>query len=325
MTFTPKPATGLPRLASRQGCAPPRAATGFPSCLNRRNSIVKNPRSFVGFAAALACTLTVATGAARADDDSLTYYAPSVTLTPYHLVLTAEGTCLSAPRWSSIVEPCDDTNAAQVFYLLKSDEDADFPWRNTAPGPRRSARIVVATLFDRTDGVVRSLETNARSELGDDFVSVDSDDANKAVTPDMLWYVDPAPLPASTWTHVADEGQSFPIGGRRTLRFGANGVFTHMTIEGSAGIDGIGGVGQCTGAFFGAPSGSGRTCDVQTPVNATTPYQVQFESAMYPNRCLTRVAILKDFHETVADDCNSVQPGYPTVWTLVPVPYLQYP
>jgi hypothetical protein len=308
----------------------PPAGTAFSSRLNRRNPIVKNPRSLVGLAAALTCILTLATGSARAQlgvgtgdglspPGSLQYgMVPSMTLTPYHLVFTGEGTCLSGGHlgigsWPfAFAEPCDDASIDQVFYLLKSDSDDDFLWQNIPPGTRPSARIVWTRDFDRSRGSYMYLGIGDTLEQG--FKAVDVAARDQPVQASNTWYVVSVPAPAITWTHVANQGESFSIGGRRTFRYGTDPTYVTKTLEGD---NGNGGVGQCNQAFFGLP-GTGRTCDLQTPVDPATPYQVQFESVQDPGYCLTRGLA----RNMVATACNSGLPNYPTTWTFVPVPYL---
>ena len=297
-----------------------RPTTGFPSSLNRRNPIVKNPRSIAG-AAALSCILTLATGSAHAG--FAVTNVPSVNLTPYHLVLNPDGTCVSASgpnaTPNAIVEACTDTKPNQVFYILKSDSDEDFVWQNVPPGTRPSARIVATDAFDSSYGSYIYIEAGANATRP---VSVDTNNDNDPVSSKNLWYVNAVPAPAPTWTHVADEGLSFSVGGRRTYRFGANGTYVTKIVEGD--LADIDGTAQCTGAFFGAASGSGRTCDVQTSLDTPTPYQVQFESVLHRGSCLTRLPYHLSYQQLVADACNSATPDFPTGWTLVPVPYLQF-
>ncbi|WOB07861.1 PQQ-dependent sugar dehydrogenase [Piscinibacter gummiphilus] len=64
------------------------------------------------------------------------------------------------------------------------------------------------------------------------------------------------PPPASAWTRIASEGQSFTVSGTRWVRYGAGTRWVQRSVTGS---------GQCTNAFFGTDPAPyvGKVCEVQ--------------------------------------------------------------
>lgn len=67
---------------------------------------------------------------------------------------------------------------------------------------------------------------------------------------------DGEPPPASSWTRIATEGQSFSVSGTRWVRYGADPRWVQRSVTGS---------GQCTNAFFGTDPAPyvGKVCEVQ--------------------------------------------------------------
>ncbi|HEV7912365.1 MAG TPA: Ig-like domain-containing protein, partial [Albitalea sp.] len=65
----------------------------------------------------------------------------------------------------------------------------------------------------------------------------------------------------TTWTKVANEGQSFTVSGTQTVRYGANSSWIEKSVTSS---------GQCTNSFFGSDPayGIGKVCEV---LNGTAP------------------------------------------------------
>lgn len=209
------------------------------------------------------------------------------------------GTCAVAiidPKLQSNVlarAPCDPQSPDQKFYVLNDTTDNDFTVP-VMPGESR-VRIVSGPFFDVQPTVAdpQSLAPNYwmfMTDTSTGLVSLRSFYVGGGPRPGTgsIYRLKRPPLPtsASTWTTIANQGEYFPVVGKRQVRYGVGIKFVTKLVSGTTLPQQRG---LCDVSFFGRDPARDEVkhCEILNDQVSTGPFTLILEVVGNNNWCVT--------------------------------------